>query len=246
MKKIAMYLIAFCLAFASMIYVKLTYFPEPTRLDVFEDMELMYSGIRGEGVATIGFYAISCNTNDKDVADFVKNIQYKITPNANLDNYDEIVVEVDVSEETLKELNIELSPSSKRFLVRGLEEPKKATSPTNTSIKDIEKDEDGIPKSWNLSEKDKQAYLEYKKQLSENNNHEIGTKDVGFEWQQGTGKEAKEPAEFLVKDCLNNASFAYKLALEYGRTSNQLFQIRPIIYDGNPAGYKCIFNEQIE
>lgn len=245
MKKIILSIFIFLITFASVIYIKLTYFPEPTKLNIFENMNIIYSGTRGNGVATIEDNTITYKGNNQDVIDFINSISYTITPNSNLDNFDEIVVEVDISKEELKALNIELHPTSKRFQVHGLKEPEKIMLSPDTS-KDIEKDEDGIPKSWNLSEKDKQAYLEYKKQLSENNNHEIGTKDVGFEWQQGTGKEAKEPAEFLVKDCLNNASFAYKLALEYGRTSNQLFQIRPIIYDGTPAGYKCIFKLQIE
>jgi hypothetical protein len=240
MKKFILGASIFILVFSSIIYLKITYFPEPYELDVFENMEIAYIGSQGNGNAEIDENYISYNGRKKEILDFIKNIDYTITPNENLKNYDEITVTVNVDKETLKKLNIKLRKSSKTFRVRGLEKN------TDTKKAPIEmKDVNGfnIPTNWNLSKEDEQAYISYLQQMKEKGNAEIATKDVQFEWQQGTGIETKENADFFIKDYMNIGTFAYEYANNYGMTSNQEFKIVPLVEKEETIGYSCIFKD---
>ena len=100
-----------------------------------------------------------------------------------------------------------------------------------------------IPTNWNLSKEDEQAYISYLQQMKEKGNAEIATKDVQFEWQQGTGIETKENADFFIKDYMNIGTFAYEYANNYGMTSNQEFKIVPLVEKEETIGYSCIFKD---
>ena len=79
--------------------------------------------------------------------------------------------------------------------------------------------------------------------MKEKGNAEIATKDVQFEWQQGTGIETKENADFFIKDYMNIGTFAYEYANNYGMTSNQEFKIVPLVEKEETIGYSCIFKD---
>lgn len=248
MKKIILSIASFVLIFSGIIYIKITFFPEAVQLDVFKNMEIEYVGTNGQAIAKVESNYIKYNGKDEDVKAFIDNLSYTIEPNENLKNFDDIVVTVNIDKKTLKELNIELKTTSRTFQVRGLDK-KDSHGNTNGNLDNSASQDpiiiDGykIPSNWNLSQEEQEAYIKYLQEMENLEDDEIYTKDVQLEWQQGQGTEIKENADFLVKDYLNNGSYAYRMAYEYGNSSSEVFKIMPILEDEKAIGYTCIFKK---
>lgn len=238
----------FIVIVSSIIYIKLSFFPEPVELDVFKNIEIVYNGFDGDGYAEVSANEIKYNGNNQKIIDFIDNISYTISPNEKLKNYDEIIVKVNADKAVLKEANIQLRAYSRRYQVRGLPKTEQkgnvAFPENNNPPKEIETNASTeIPSEWNLSEEEKKAYLAYLKQIEENGNGEISSSGAEFEWQIGTGSLTKENAEFFSVDYMDNAALTYQIANNYGIETCQKYRIIPILEEEKTIGYSCIFQE---
>lgn len=240
MKKIVIIFIFAIVFFASIIGIKLIFFPEPVVLDVTSGLVLEFTGVTGDGIANIKENKIDYEGSNRYVQDIIDNLTYEIEPQRNLSNFDEITVTVKIDEESLNKANVTLKNTVKKYQVRGLEETLEQKQKLYDIVDGIE-----IPKAWGLTDEEKESYVEYQKQIEANQGEIIQDFGVQNSWQKGISEKetSKSSKKFYIEDTGNNSDIAYKRANEYGMDSSQEYKIIPIIENEDTVGYECVFKE---
>lgn len=240
MKKIILGILGIFLFLGTAVAVKVFLFPEPVILDATSNLVMDFNGVNGEGVASVKENPIVYDGNKKSVLNIINSIEYDISPSRNLSNYDDITVTVKADDEEAEKANVVLKNTQKKFQVRGLEETQEQKEELYDTVDGYE-----IPKSWNLSDEEKQAYIEYQKQIESGQGEMLPDYGVQDIWNKGTSKEEshKKNQKFYVSECGNNSEVAFKRATEYGEDSSQEYKVVPIIEEETMIGYECIFKE---
>lgn len=104
-----------------------------TTIDVFEKMELTYTGYDGEGSAYVDSTNPEYDKSNLNMVTFVNDIYFDVEDTGKLSNGDKVVVRAEYSKETAKDLKVVVKEDTKEFRVSGLIE-------NFDSAKEIDKD----------------------------------------------------------------------------------------------------------
>lgn len=230
-------------------------------LDPLSDIQVEFIGENGKGHAVITPPVIPYGGDDEAVLRLIEGIHYTVDPNSHLTNGQTVTVKI-VANENVKQLaNVEWKNETRKLQVKDLVSDQKEiiTRPSNsseskdnsesTALDDIHDTKEymvvegiEIPISWNLSDEEIQAYVNYMHSADDSQAPADKTQD---EWIQGNSdtKTNRQNAKYYTKDYLENLNTTYKQAYAFGIESSQRFKIVPIVEDNNTVGYECIFEE---
>jgi hypothetical protein len=213
---------------------------ETKQLDLTEHLELSFTGANGKGRASVYENDLSIG-NDQNAKGFAESLEYRILPTGSLSNGDTITVTVFYDEELAETCGYSITNTTKKFEVEGLvclEDAVESTNEKDMAVEIISGVE--IPASWNLSDDEKAAYVQYMLGISEDNDptasSETGTS--ADEWIQGSASEETF--------CEDKTFSAYSFAYSYGINSSQLFRIVPSVEESGTVKYRCEFKNPAE
>lgn len=231
-------------------------------LDPLSDLQVDFIGENGKGHALITPPDIPYGGDDEAVLRLIEGIHYTVEPNSNLVNGQTVTAKIVVNENVKKLANVKWKNDTRKFQVKDLVSDQKEviTRPSQSSeskedsdssvLEDIQGTEEffvvegiEIPTSWNLTDEEIQAYVNYMHSANDSQAPADRTQD---EWIQGTAeaKTNRKNAKYYTKDYLENLTTTYKQAYSFGIESSQRFKVVPIVEDNNTVGYECIFEDQ--
>lgn len=206
-----------------------------SNVNLVSNLTVTFSGSDGKGVAQINTNNIKIgNISDDELSAFTETFEYAFSKYEKLSNGENIQIIVNYDEEMAKKLNLKVVQNERSYKVSGLSE-KVATE----EYKGYE-----IPKEWNLSEYEKEQYINSLRS-SEN---QVAIDSVGEQaienWLIGESKEETKYANknFYFED-FPSPEDAYDDAYRYGKQSSQQFKVISIWESEKAVGYQCLFKE---
>ncbi|MGL5021254.1 MAG: hypothetical protein ACRC5R_04465 [Mycoplasmatales bacterium] len=116
-KKKFILLMLILISFASVFIV--TQYVIKTSVDVFEGVEVTFSGVSEDGIAAVDKSKLK-TTENSSINQFLFNLEYKVSNTTNLKNDEVIILTAFPSSEKMKELKISVPTLTKEFTVTGL------------------------------------------------------------------------------------------------------------------------------
>lgn len=174
------------------IKVKVADLPEGTKIDIFKDVEVVFTGVSPKGSAEV---------YNKSEDDFVKNVNFSVEPSSNLKIGDKVTVTANYSESVALDHMYIIPSATKEYTVEKLDEYLNSASQIDDATKEnIMKEANDIIEAY-LVKESADVYYEF-------------TGDYHFNSENFESSFKFDKANLLVAKDPNN--------LGYGWTTNQL------------------------
>ncbi len=208
-------------------------FKKEIPLDLTTGLEVQFNGENGSGTVSVT-KNIEYDGLNETVKRFIDSVTYSINPESGLSNGDLITVTAHYDDELRKLGSVVVENPTKEIQVEDL-----LTISVSDDKETVYAEGYEIPGSMAGSEEDRRLYIEYMKSLEQPKDETAVPED----WSQGQvpSEDLREERVFLISEFNAYKNDAFDQAEEYGRSSSQEYQVRPVVEADQVIGWKTVF-----
>ena len=208
-------------------------FKKEIPLDLTKGLGVQFSGENGSGSVSVT-KNIDYDGQNETVKRFIDSVTYSINPDSGLSNGDLVTIIAHYDDELRKLGSVVVENPTKEIQVEDL-----LTISVSDDKDTVYAEGYEIPESMSGTEVDRRLYIEYMKSLEQPKEETAVPED----WNQGQvpTEALRDERVFLISEFNDYKNDAFDQAKEYGRSSSQEYQVRPVVEADQVIGWKTVF-----